>query len=187
MFAVLNRMNDRARDDLGEEPYREIIDLLKQQWEAALQRQDKSSGQLSVEMQVWDNQGLEELVDKALRELDDWLYENGAYPHSGENGIKVAEMWAGEWKEQLAKLANEEPLSIPEPWPQSTLRDALNAAWLCRIRGEPDKVDQVAEAAYKLCEEIIEGRRLADARGPLARQPTSPSARHQVANRRQVG
>jgi hypothetical protein len=103
------------------------------------------------------------------------------YPHSGENGIKVAEMWAAEWQDQLSRG---EHLSTPELSPQSTLRDALNAAWLCRIRSEPDKVDLVAEAAYELCKQIID-RKDAEAGEPVG-MPTSPSTRRQLASRRQV-
>jgi 3',5'-cyclic AMP phosphodiesterase CpdA len=182
MFAVLERMNIKAQDDIGEEPYTEIIDLLAQRWEAARSQQDASSEESLEEIQLWDNQDLEALVETALRELDDWLYEEeGAYPHSGENGIKVAEAWAAAWQKQLS---NGERLSIPELSPNSTLRDALNAAWLCRIRVEPDKVDLVAKAAYQLCEQII-GQKTADAGEPAGRS-TQPPARRQLASRRQV-
>jgi hypothetical protein len=137
------------------------------------------------EVQVWQGQYLKDLVNEALRELDEWLREeDGMYPPSGENGIEVAEEWAKVWQEQSA---TGERLSIPELSPQSTLRDVLNAAWLCRIRGEPDEVDQIAEAAYLLCEQIINPE-AAEAGTSAKKKPHSrPPASSQLAARRQVG
>jgi tetratricopeptide (TPR) repeat protein/Icc-related predicted phosphoesterase len=186
MFAVLDWMNVRAYEDTGAEPYKEITSLLRQRWQTASGQGDGVPGVALQEIQLWDGQNLEGLLNRALGELAGYSLneEEAMYPHSGRNGIEVAERWAEEWRKQVS---TKEHLSMPKVSSYSTLRDVLNAAWLCRIRAEPDEVDQVAEAAYLLCERIINPE-AEDAGGSDRRKPRGkPPATGQLASSRQGG
>ncbi len=78
------------------------------------------------------------------------------YPEQGDEGWEVAVEWCEGWLEQLQAG---EPLTPPANLTsESKLRDALNAAWLCRLRVTPDKVPGIAKATYDLCDLIVQQR-----------------------------
>jgi hypothetical protein len=109
------------------------------------------------------------------------------YPYEGEEGWEVAVRWAEGWLDQLRAGV---PLTPPDDARgDSKLRDALNAAWLCRLQVSPDKVPEVADIAYQLCDQVVERRQRAASTArrrqaikrpqQAAQRPSSPSkARH---------
>ena len=57
------------------------------------------------------------------------------------------------WEEEIKR--GESLLSLPDVLATSKLRDALNAAWLCRLY-QPDSVVKIDGAAQELCNAILE-------------------------------
>jgi hypothetical protein len=105
------------------------------------------------------------------------------YPYEGEEGWEVAAKWAEGWLDQLRAGV---PLTPPvDAHGNSKLRDALNAAWLCRLQVSPDRVPAVADVAYQLCDQVVERRQKAATAArrrqaikrpqQAAQRPSSPS------------
>lgn len=161
----------------------EIMEDLKQEWEDTCRRAASSQG-ISEENQTSDNvdnnhfnNHLKGLVNRALMELKSVLEETKGRYLDKIGGLTVAKKRADNWFEQLRKG---ERLSTGVP-PESTLRDALNAAWLCRIQSQlqsqPGEVSPIASAAYELCKTIIERPMVARGRGLEGSNPLISSLR----------
>jgi len=71
-------------------------------------------------------------------------------------GWTIAKEWAGHWQEQIKN--RDAPLEIPlTVSPTSKLRDALNAAWLCRLQAKPEMLYAIEIVAKDLCVMITSG------------------------------
>jgi hypothetical protein len=171
MFAVLKRMNDTIRrraakrpgdGETGEpsNPYGYGMNDLKRQWDEALRRATTSEGPSMSSYP--DRARLEGLVNTAFGELEQVLTRKGQYSRPGPaSGLAEAETWARDWLAQLerSREGEQEELPVREVTPGSTLRDVLNAAWLCRVQNKkPDKVGLIADAAYRFCKAVLETR-----------------------------
>jgi hypothetical protein len=105
---------------------------------------------------------VENFVDAAMPKVASVLTNYGQYSRPGAaECLADAERWAKGWLEQLDQSHGEESessrLDVPEVESWNTLRDALNAVWLCRIQSnEPDVVTSIAKSGYWLCKKIIE-------------------------------
>lgn len=156
VLTMLQRMNDAAG---MEEPYEGVKVRLSENWQEVLRRAGQPDAQ-----QALDAQRLEKLVDGIWPEFEHWLRPAAKYPHDEKAyGWLVAEEWYRTWKDQLEKG---QLLNIQDVSPRNTLRDVLNAAWLCRLEylDEPehlDRTERIEEAAHKLCAAIIAERRKA--------------------------
>jgi hypothetical protein len=151
ILSVLRWMNDTTPNPNGRAltPYKEMITRLEEQWNHALQRA-KPSGALSKEQKAI-NTLIDDTLEQSLVKIRT-IFFNGRYPSTGSSGLEVARNWAQDWSEQLA--ASKKRLSIPRVPSDSSLRDVLNAAWICRIESEASESESIAEAAYRLCERI---------------------------------
>lgn len=155
IFSMLWRMNDEANNEsqFDRDPYKDIIMRLEQQWKTVLGRI-----KLPGELGAVDAKRLEDLVDKIIGEIFPDVFRPPGEYHHGEHGWKLATTWANRWYTQLEANQNLDIPDLSKAYPLPELRDALNAAWLCRSRSEQDKVKEITEAAYTLCNEIRQKR-----------------------------
>lgn len=169
---MLRKMNDQAGLD---SPYDDVLERLTSAWQATL----ASAGQ-PHELGAPDAQRLDKLIDAVWMEFDEWLRDTAIYPHSEKDyGWVIAEKWSRTWHRQLEEGQR---LDIQEVSKNNKLRDVLNAAWLCRLdyvnklEEESEKIEQIAEAAHRLCEEIRKKRAApSPGRGAARGQPIQPS------------
>jgi hypothetical protein len=96
------------------------------------------------------------------------------YAHNADKfGWRVAEKWKKTWEEQLKKLDVLQILANNMS-DSNSLRDVLNAAWLCRLDNPDDKsTAAIADAACRLSQTLLEllkkSRERARQRGLLRR------------------
>src|SRR5215210_4318158 len=102
-------------------------------------------------------QDLTSLVNEILERFSAALTPKGAYLYQGEGSFAEAETWATGW---LQQLSNGEHPHNPKISSASTLRNALNAACLCRMQSRPDQFDTIADDAYEVGKKIIGRRRI---------------------------
>lgn len=143
-------------------PYRYVCEYLEKEWQETIDRAQPPSALVQAE-----KDSLRELVGRIGKRFYPLLLPAARYPHTGDDGWTVAQAWSQGWCEASAR----QPLTVGS----GKLRDVLNAAWLCRINN-PQKVGEIAEAAQKLCDAIIEERRAAEkgtARKTKGRQTAS--------------
>jgi len=148
VFTMLRKMNDE--DDVLN-PYANVVTVLTKIWEDMLER----AGQREP-LQASDKGCLEELVKKAWGLFAaEALRGDAKYPYNNpDRGWTIAKKWKERWSEQLN---NGESLSIEKVGQFNTLRDVLNAAWLCRLEHE-DNITKIEEAARALWKQIKEVR-----------------------------
>jgi hypothetical protein len=142
---------------------------LERKWREVIERVKPSDEEPEgSEEGFLDEEQVTSLVNDILERFSWALKPKGAYLYKGEGGFEEVERWADGW---LQQLDNGERLAIPRVSSDSTLRNALNAAWLCRVQSEPYQFDAIADAAYELCMKIIRRRRIdtdePDGEGPL--------------------
>lgn len=137
VFAMLRRMNEIVGKGVTP-PYDSIIKILEGEWENALWRT-----QPRKKLEKTDKQRLDTWVGTMWQMFED-LRPTALYPHVGQDGWQVAQIW----NVQLLEDMQIEPSGI------ESLRDALNAAWLCRT-DNPNKVSEIEYKAYSLCNRIV--------------------------------
>jgi hypothetical protein len=164
VLGMLTKMNAQAAPPRKPErgPYWQLIDYLASAWGGDLAKDTKN--RLPFVEAIW-------------AQFESVFYRGSALypPASSAGGWSVASRWARDWAQ---KLLDNSPLRTPEVSESSTLRDALNAAWLCRIwimdpSGTDDMPEvqnppgeqlqetwlrQIVEAALDLCNSIYEKR-----------------------------
>jgi hypothetical protein len=116
---------------------------------------------------------LETLVQR-LWDIFNQVISRALYPSTlgmDRDGWNVAIEWHGLWHQDLESGA---PLINHAVTHSSKLRDALNAAWLCRM-DFPQDSERIAVAALKLCNEII--REQQKARRKRIQNPTRKAIR----------
>ncbi len=133
VFSSLKQMNSKSKG-----AYKDLIDRLEREWEAALQQGTFSSPETTL--QDTDKEPLDWLVDYFWK----FLYINTTliYPHSRWLDIQ-------DWPEKLVEEEGVNAIS----YDLAHLRDVLNAAWKSRL-DYPDKSDAIARAALSLWEKI---------------------------------
>lgn len=168
----------------GGNTFRSALDKLNPDWKAMLDRAGSSElSQSEVEL-------IEEQVQRIWRAYGRGLLPMARYPKKrGEAGWLVAQDWETVWSKRLSHggmMRLSESIHVLEPGmraPPNTivvtgennLRDALNAAWLCRINSakHPGDIDEIARGAQSLCESIIKVWRLqSSASAGQGRQPS---------------
>ncbi len=162
---VLN-MLEKMDDIAGGSPYKKMIELLENHWWTVLERAKPSGSS-----EATDEERLRNLVDEIWEKIDGEYRDEKLYPLVGESGWQVAKAWAVNWMQQ-SKTG--EPLSVWEISPTSKLRDALNAAWLCRI-SYPGETEQIGEAVYAQCQAISKLASQDKIRPPGGAQSLGPS------------
>jgi hypothetical protein len=155
ILSTLGCMN--GDEDSPTRPYNTVIGRLKDGWEKALERSTPASALTDAEKAY-----LEQLAEAFTRDIGPQIFTTAArYPDgSPKDGWTKAQEWANSWWDQRK---NGKPFSLPDN-PTGKLRDALNAAWLCRLsitgdfdvrsRGHND----LANTATRLCQAIIGSR-----------------------------
>jgi len=159
VFKILRRMNKEASDRFNP-IYTPVIDDLERRWRQMIERAGATEAISEAKRQDTEEQDAEKQgVAKWQRYEGIWealnppnLLREARYPHKGEKeGWKKAEKWAEELKEVLDRKRED-----VQPSSTDKLRDVLNAAWLRRLKdGELWQIEQIANAALKLCQAII--------------------------------
>ena len=180
----------QAIDDEEEKKFTGIAKELETSWGDMLRR--AGTDDLSKE----EKQAVTEQAARIRYVYGRALFPTARYPLAGKDdeGWVVAEKWAGTWGKILRE---NQPLTgtVKEEQPgegtqtdkiyvkkKSKLRDAINAAWLCRVKNKSEKIPSIALEARNLCEFIISLRRAPSNITPgQGRQPSSqhiPPARY---------
>ena len=150
MLKMLNQEEKgRSRASVG--PYDAVIEELENIWGELLARA-RPEGELSGEAEAY----LAELTGRIWQCFDDEYFIEGRYPknYRDQEGWETARRWAELWSERLEERRR---LEAPDVQTTSKLRDALNAAWCCRL-DYPDRVREITDVTLELCEAIIEKR-----------------------------
>lgn len=132
-------------------PYEAVISTLGMTWSDLLVRAGPQ-GELGDEAKSY----LAQLTARIWQGFDDEYFIEGRYPRNYRDleGWEIANNWAERWSSCLEERKR---LELPEVQTTSKLRDALNAAWCCRL-DYPDRVREITDATLELCEAIIEKR-----------------------------
>lgn len=180
--AIMLRLDPSVSEDQGPDPagFKRVHTILD-----VLQRMDRGSGRRSLYKDVIEHleddwkRGLEKAspgtyIDNAEKErLDGFIasilqqFNVNFLPqvrYSGEQGSKGwrdAQEWADQWEADMEDGRTE--LSLPEIQVTSKLRDALNAAWLCRLY-RSNHVEKITEASNELCAAILDEQKKAKGR-----------------------
>jgi len=149
ILGILEGMGQSGDDD--ENAFAIVLKQLRDRWDPICQP-DTDAGPVLDPGDVLDIFG-KELYDfrPAVRYPIDRTRED-TY-----GGWYVARQWEGYWQSAIKNLTGK--LTVP-PSVQATskLRDGLNAAWLCRLRTNPEMLTYIETAAQELCMEIINTR-----------------------------
>ena len=148
IFNILERMNQKAKAASSAAPYSRVLGRLRTEWERMLQQASPSESLDGDEKSY-----LDELADRIWKVLEGGtLRSSAAYtPRGTYQGWNKATEWHEEWSRQLRER-KELKVSAGET---NTLRDVLNAAWLCRIENEATFARDIDRAARATCEQII--------------------------------
>jgi hypothetical protein len=173
IFRIIEQLrhsrSEGAADGEPSQPHVFMQEKLERKWREVIERVESSDEGAEGSEEVYlSEEQVTSLVDEILERFSWALKPKGAYLYQGAGGFEEAERWADGW---LQQLDNGERLAIPRVSADSTLRNALNAAWLCRVQSQPYQFDVIADAAYELCKKIIRRRRIdtdePDGEGPL--------------------
>ena len=159
ILGILKRMNVREPEQMSSQPpFTDIIKRLEDEWNAARERAlPATSERAATTQRLEDLIDVDELITGIWNAFSNKVRLPARFPDEDpENGW----LKALEWQRRLMNnLRSSAPARQDIPVTRtSKLRDALNAAWLCRIYVTPtDKVDikRISEAALELCERII--------------------------------
>jgi hypothetical protein len=146
VFTMLHKMGKEAAGKVDANPYEKIEQCLEQQWQAVLNQSEPNNW-----IEPKDKERLGDLVDAIWRQFSRTLRPTARYSHEA-NSWALAKAWGQHW---LDELEADQQLTIPKVSSTHKVRDALNAAWVCRVYSGPEKADYIAKAAYKLCNEIM--------------------------------
>jgi hypothetical protein len=150
---MLRNLNSKSR---AGNPYTEFIGWLEGLWQEMLSGTE-SSYVITEEKKTEFNEFVSNLYEILEYNLPAARYppvKDKSFMEGG--GWSVAQEWARNWYEasQAADARLEVPAGIG---PSTRVRDALNAAWLCRFR-LPAKAAQVSQVARDVCDAIIAAR-----------------------------
>lgn len=149
---ILRQMNDEAG---GEPPYDKLIARLEREWATACERALLPPRSRAGGARLEDLIDTDRLARETLKVFSKWIRVAARYPEEdSEHGWLKAKDWQRRITDNLRKDAH--PLTGVKVTRTSKLRDALNAAWLCRIYDSPGNVRKISDAALALCEAIIE-------------------------------
>jgi hypothetical protein len=167
ILSMLGRMSSKGN---GVYDYR--LNQLEEKWQSMLQQigqlQTLDDRHVSRKHVRVDEKNLEQLVDEVERKFERLFkyHPSAEYPY--EEGWGLAKQWAEHWGKALKAGVVEltiEDMEIPK---ESSLRDVLNGAWLCRL-DYPDKVDEIAKVAEDLFKQVTAKIQERERRGKLAR------------------
>lgn len=123
-------------------PEEGLIGKLELQWRIALQ----SLG--LKELEEDEKTKLNRWIESMWKNFKETLQRPRAIYPTGSDGLSLADDWSKKLDKGSAGSIN--------PKGTESLRDALNAAWLCRITSEPNRFPHITEEALKLCKKILE-------------------------------
>jgi len=161
IIAMLEKINDQSQ---AADLYSEIITRIKNYWNTAVTLSN-APGTKGIPLDPDRLQELRNLVGRFWVELENrsslklrYAYSTGADDGAiGENGWSRALDWADDWEKTLkAKLGVDNEKVVLPAVPD--VRDALNMAWVCRLRS-PDDEKEIDREAQKLCLRIAKERR----------------------------
>ncbi len=144
---MLKRMNDEVS---FAKPYTELISHLEEKWATMLKQAEVTDRSTTAD------EFLAKLLDLTWSEFYSKLAFVVRYPLTKDDGWFVSSNYSDEWSEAL-KQDDGQPLKVTGVTTSSKLRDALNAAWICRIKHSDKASDiaNIAKAAKDLCEDIV--------------------------------
>lgn len=155
VLGMLKEMNKKAK---GLPPYDDIIKRLENEWNAARARSTPSLSYPATR----STPRLEEVIDVNALITETWVvFKNGAreaalFPSNDEkHGWLKAQAWHSTLMDNLKNEPDINRFAINK---NSRLRDALNAAWLCRIYVQPKDnlgIKRISKAALNLCVSIM--------------------------------
>ena len=138
--------------------YKDIIDQLREKWDRSL-----GNGNLGVSFSGNEKDRIDEFIECLWQQFYDSFLPKLRY--SGEHdsaGWRDVETWSDMWEKEIE--GGSRALSVPEPRVTSSLRDAINAAWLCRLF-RPEHSSEITEVSNQLCAKILEIKIMAKKRG----------------------
>lgn len=138
MLRVLDKMNEMARTRRSA-PYDEVLDDLRGVWARSLEGTGRPAKLEPAEIAELD------LLSGKIFALLDRKLSTVRY-----GGWDVAMDWIEHWEDELR---GRKPLSIPRSISSGTLRDALNAAWFCRLH-HSEEMSRIGQVATELCHRI---------------------------------
>ena len=151
VLEILGKMNNAAPEP---HPYTHFINKLSETWTGMMTR----SG--APDLVGFRRTALTELAERVWEQFDQRLHHLH-YPTSSSKvggGWNVALGWYSTWAEAINKYKSTHAEDLSE----SSLRDALNAAWQYRLFVDPLALEPAAAATRALCDEIIKLRKIDD-------------------------
>jgi hypothetical protein len=166
VLEVLRKMGEPgfASDDFNHESFKVRLDDLEEAWRKVVKRANfpTTSDTVSGEKRIDERRAtLRKVSEKICQEYNDLFYlKLLLYTQSGSEGGEgwyKAQEWSVKW---INALGNEGARALPdiEADARSTVRDALNAGWLCRA-SRPADVARIELALRKLLSDIVGQRR----------------------------
>jgi hypothetical protein len=147
----------RKLDEPAGGAYQDFIDWLERLWEKMLE--DAGSSKIL-------DAARKTLLNQFVGDLYNSLGENfpaAQYPWTTDKdlpemgGWSVANQWAQGWRQGLAAASGR--LMVPKDVSGSSkVRDALNAAWICRSIFDPGKFPVLTQVVRETCDKIISER-----------------------------
>jgi hypothetical protein len=154
-YLILSMLGWMSATSKLQDPFSVIIGRLRKDWDTVMNHVN-STGKPSRADETW-LEGLVQALGGELWKKD--LRGTAMYPLTGDRqGWTRAGSLAANWKTQLDQS---QELVCPDDFPGS-MRDVLNAAWLCRLQIEGSSEDQaskfnkLAKVGQDLCHEIID-------------------------------
>ena len=144
-----------------------VLKELGKRWDAIQQPEDATSQPITL-----DPQDVLDIFSQQLDYLRPVRYPTGRLNEHIYGGWTVARQWEEHWENQLSNHTGR--LTTPEISSNGKLRDGLNAAWLCRLRTDPESLPYVETAAQELCLAIIGERASAKRNSGRGRPNTGP-------------
>ena len=162
VLGMLKEMNKKAKGA----PYSDIISRLENEWNTARARSTPSLGYpiARSKPRLEEMINVDAFITETLKVFSISARATAPFPPKDQgNGWLTAQAWQSKLMEK-----NEPHSSSFEITNTSRLRDALNAAWLCRIYVEPKDnigIKSISDRALILCREIIKPPHLRQAGG----------------------
>jgi len=168
IIAMLEKINEQSR---AANPYGNIIAKIRENWDKAV-KFSNPAGTPGVPLDPARSLELRNLVDRFWDKLENrssfklrYSFPTQSNQTLSEDGWQIAQAWANDWIDTLKNELRLNAYTVKLP-KVPEVRDALNMAWICRLRS-PGSAKEVGEHAHDLCLRIARARRISnDDRNP---------------------
>ena len=149
VLGILEGMGERAA---GDNVFQFVLDELRSRWDQ-VRKPPENGGPI-----ILDPVKVLQLFRTELGDIRPAVrYPTDRSDENLQGGWLVAKEWEAHWQRQIDEFVP--PLKVPaNVSATSKLRDALNAAWLCQLKTEPEMLPEIERAARDLCQQIISSR-----------------------------